>query len=191
MVWGDSKVQKPFTDINIPLLAISVVCMVGVFLYLLNGWFRAKGNMLYGRYIKRPWDDLWPDLSRTFDYLFEAWLNPLLLPFVLFVVFPKWYVVLQAANGDTNQFLVSLLWEFIVNPLYWGFALVFALWFIGKVIHNRREQKANKRLVDRVIDVEANVEETLSRMNRTLVRTNDALARIEKRLDVMDGSKRR
>jgi hypothetical protein len=160
--------------------------MVGVFLYTENPRFKARVDGWYKRLapkVRKYSQPLIEDLRRMAIFLYDSFLNPILLVFASFVLFPDAYDVLRAANSPWD-FYESLVWRSLMNPApYFLFAFVFALWIIGYILKRGEETKERAALSLRF----ESVDKTLVATNTLIAKQTEVLARIESRLDQLKG----
>jgi hypothetical protein len=104
-------------------------------------------------------------------FFYEIFVEPLLLGFILFILFPRIQAVMESTSngGLWARFNVDIA----THPLpYVLFFVVFALWMIGKGMRHKHEQTENKKMND-----------TLSNQTQILVEIKEQLVKLNKRMN--------
>jgi hypothetical protein len=126
---------------------------------LLSFWFKRKAKLF------KSLADCKSELLQMGSFFYEVFFDPILFGFVLFILFPRIWAILEAAD-ETTEFLLVLAGDIMLNPApYALFCFVFIIWLIAKGLHRRYENRNRKQLTD------------------TLKNLNETLTRIENKLD--------
>jgi len=126
---------------------------------LLSSWFERKS-----KYYKL-WADFKSEALSMGSFIYEVFVDPILFGFVLFILFPRIWTVLESAD-KTTIFLLALAGDVMLNPATYAlFCFVFIIWIIAKGLHLKHKNRSRKELTD------------------TLKNLNETLTRIENKLD--------